>query len=153
MSEGKKKTMEDTVNPAALRAAGLTVAALHAALNDDAPLAILDREGFLPPKNPQPREGVKVDTGQGLLKGAFEAGDEEADDEENRSFRINPGHAIGVLAFLHVMVINGRRVAMKPRSKGGVRVTIADINFDGDTLVSALMRAAEAFKSMEESDS
>lgn len=166
MSEGKPKTIGETFDPAAIRSAlsekGLDptlvvgddssdrIGKLRDMLNSD-PSAILDREGFLPPNNPEPRKGAKIDTGQGLLDGAvFEAGDEVAEPEGgSQSFRIDPGHAVGTLAFLHVMIQNGRRISMKARSKGGVRVTVADINFDGDNLISALMRAAEAFAEME----
>ena len=134
----RKPTMGETVNPAALRAL----------LNSSEPSELLDGAGYLIPRNPQPREGVRVDDGRGLLEGAVVA--EQAQSEQGgTSFQIDPGYAVGALAFMHVMLGNGRRISAKARSKGGVRVTISDINFDGDNLISALMKAATAFAKME----
>lgn len=121
------------------------------ALNSDEGAAkLLGVDGFLKPRNPQPREGVAIDTGQGLLEGAVDAADlvDAETGEEHpaaRSFKIDPGDAVGMLAFMSVMIGNGRRISIKQGSTHGVRVTIADRTFDGGNVVSAMMAAATAF--------
>lgn len=118
-------------------------------LTSENPSEILGGEGYLIPKNPQPREGVPVDDGRGLLEGAVAADPARTSPEGGTSFQIDPGYAVGALAFMTVMIGNGRRISMKLREKGGVRVSIGDTNYDGGDLITALMNAATAFAAME----